>query len=108
MDPCSAASLALAIGAACKDVCTIGKFIYKKIQSAAHHEEEKKSMAEDFYLEFLKLESFEVWFDRSRGMITADSDLNEVCSTFNIGIHCFSLDKDRLTKGVSLVMAAGY
>ena len=58
MDPASALALACNIVDALKDVYLVGRFVYRKIDSAMHHKEEKQVIMEDFYLKLLKLQSF--------------------------------------------------
>ncbi|KAI9663737.1 MAG: hypothetical protein M1821_007227 [Bathelium mastoideum] len=76
MDPVSAIGLACNVVDAIKDIYLVGKFVYRKIDSAMHHKEEAQAITEDFYLELLKLQSFGRWFEKSKGMITDDEELD--------------------------------
>ena len=78
MDPVSAIGLACSIVDAFKDIYLIGRFVYRKIDSAVRHKAEVQTITEDFYLELLKLQSFGRWFEKSKGLITDDEDLDRV------------------------------
>jgi hypothetical protein len=78
VEPITAVGLACNIVNAFKDVYALGKAIYKFADSVAHHEAERKESTEEWYLALLKLQSFGRWFERSKGLITDDPDLDAV------------------------------
>lgn len=76
-------SIALGIISVFKDTYLVGKFIYKTVSSGTNNETERKQIAYDFRRELLLLRSFGKWFVNSKGLITRDSELDEVSITLS-------------------------
>lgn len=69
-----------------KEVYLLAKFVYKTIHSAAHYQEEEKSLVREFKIELLHLRSFWIVFTKADGKLIEDDPLNEVsrCSKWQI------------------------
>lgn len=78
MDPVTAIGLTAAILDIFKDTYLVGKWIHATVRSAINHDAEKTEVAEEFYFELLKLQSFGRWFEKSRETIMNDSELDRV------------------------------
>ena len=70
--------LAISIIDAFKETYLIGKFIYKSVQSAIDEKSERQEIEDNLHFELLKLQSFGRWFQKTRGSITDDSEIDKV------------------------------
>ena len=81
MDPATAIGLATAVIDIFKDTYLVSKWVYKTINSGRNYESERKEVADDFHYELLLLQSFGRWFQKRKGTIIYDHELDKVSRT---------------------------